>query len=112
MGEGRGLARLDLHLCTVGGEEPLRSHMPSVSAPAVPAQALFTACKMKVFDLLRDEGPLSTVDIARKIDASECGTGHLLDICVAFGLLDKTDRGKGTGRCFAENLKRQKQVTE
>ncbi|XP_071076470.1 probable bifunctional dTTP/UTP pyrophosphatase/methyltransferase protein isoform X2 [Desmodus rotundus] len=57
------------------------------------SKALFTACKMKVFDLLRDEGPLSTVDIARKIDASECGTGHLLDICVAFGLLDKTDRG-------------------
>lgn len=57
------------------------------------SKALFTACKMKVFDLLRDEGPLSAVAIAGKIDASECGTRRLLDICVALGLLEKTQRG-------------------
>ncbi|XP_036883617.1 probable bifunctional dTTP/UTP pyrophosphatase/methyltransferase protein isoform X2 [Sturnira hondurensis] len=57
------------------------------------SKALFTACKMKVFDLLRDEGPLSAGDIARKTGASEEGTGRLLDVCAALGLLDKTERG-------------------
>ncbi|XP_053518831.1 probable bifunctional dTTP/UTP pyrophosphatase/methyltransferase protein [Artibeus jamaicensis] len=67
------------------------------------SQVLFTACKMKVFDLLRDEGPLRAEDIARKTGASEIGTGQLLDACVALGLLDKTERGKGTGRSFSES---------
>ncbi|XP_054440997.1 probable bifunctional dTTP/UTP pyrophosphatase/methyltransferase protein isoform X2 [Pteronotus mesoamericanus] len=57
------------------------------------SKALFTACKMKVFDSLRDEAPLSALEIARKIDASEHGTGQLLDVCAAFGLLEKTERG-------------------
>lgn len=58
-------------------------------------QALFTACKLKVFDVLKDEAPLKAMDVARRIDASERGTGWLLDVCVALGLLDKTERGKG-----------------
>ncbi|XP_039101240.1 probable bifunctional dTTP/UTP pyrophosphatase/methyltransferase protein [Hyaena hyaena] len=57
------------------------------------SKALFTACKLKVFDALKDEAPLKAVDVARKIDASVCGTGRLLDVCVALGLLEKTDRG-------------------
>ncbi|XP_045711835.1 probable bifunctional dTTP/UTP pyrophosphatase/methyltransferase protein [Phyllostomus hastatus] len=57
------------------------------------SKALFTACKMKVFDVLRDEGPLSAADVARKIDASEGGTGQLLDVCAALGLLEKTEGG-------------------
>ncbi|XP_019486557.1 PREDICTED: N-acetylserotonin O-methyltransferase-like protein [Hipposideros armiger] len=57
------------------------------------SKALFTACKLKVFDVLKDEAPLKAVDVASKIDASERGTGWLLDICVALGLLDKTERG-------------------
>ncbi|XP_036091621.1 probable bifunctional dTTP/UTP pyrophosphatase/methyltransferase protein isoform X2 [Rousettus aegyptiacus] len=57
------------------------------------SKALFTACKLKVFDLLDDEGPLRAVDVASKLDISECGAGRLLDVCVALGLLDKTDRG-------------------
>ncbi|XP_045711860.1 probable bifunctional dTTP/UTP pyrophosphatase/methyltransferase protein isoform X2 [Phyllostomus hastatus] len=57
------------------------------------SKALFTACKMKLFDLLRDEGPLSALDVARKVDATAGATGRLLDVCVAFGLLDKTERG-------------------
>ncbi|XP_035873142.1 probable bifunctional dTTP/UTP pyrophosphatase/methyltransferase protein [Phyllostomus discolor] len=57
------------------------------------SKALFTACKMKVFDLLGDEGPLSTADVARKIGASEGGTGQLLDVCAGLGLLDKTEGG-------------------
>ncbi|XP_045711864.1 LOW QUALITY PROTEIN: probable bifunctional dTTP/UTP pyrophosphatase/methyltransferase protein [Phyllostomus hastatus] len=57
------------------------------------SKALFTACKMKVFDVLRDEGPPEAADVARKIDASEGGTGQLLDVCAALGLLDKTEGG-------------------
>ncbi|XP_040316086.1 putative bifunctional dTTP/UTP pyrophosphatase/methyltransferase protein [Herpailurus yagouaroundi] len=60
------------------------------------SKALFTACKLKVFDVLKEEGPLKAVDVARKINASVCGTGRLLDVCVALGLLEKTDTGKGT----------------
>ncbi|EFB25423.1 hypothetical protein PANDA_009666, partial [Ailuropoda melanoleuca] len=57
------------------------------------SKALFTACKLKVFDVLKDEAPLKAVDVAGKIDASVCGTERLLDVCVALGLLEKTDRG-------------------
>ncbi|XP_032985965.1 probable bifunctional dTTP/UTP pyrophosphatase/methyltransferase protein isoform X1 [Rhinolophus ferrumequinum] len=57
------------------------------------SKALFTACKLKVFDLLQHEAPLQAVDIASKIDTSEHGTGRLLDVCVALGLLEKTERG-------------------
>ncbi|XP_070258803.1 probable bifunctional dTTP/UTP pyrophosphatase/methyltransferase protein [Myotis yumanensis] len=57
------------------------------------SKALFTACKMKVFDLLQDEAPLNATEIAQKIEASEGGTGRLLDVCAALGLLEKTERG-------------------
>ncbi|XP_015425939.1 PREDICTED: N-acetylserotonin O-methyltransferase-like protein, partial [Myotis davidii] len=57
------------------------------------SKALFTACKMKVFDLLQEEAPLSAAEIAQRIEASEGGTGRLLDVCAALGLLEKTDRG-------------------
>ncbi|XP_064339547.1 probable bifunctional dTTP/UTP pyrophosphatase/methyltransferase protein isoform X1 [Camelus dromedarius] len=57
------------------------------------SKALFTACKLNVFDVLRDQGPLKAVDIARKINASVCGTGRLLEACAALGLLHKTDAG-------------------
>nr|XP_025713540.1 N-acetylserotonin O-methyltransferase-like protein isoform X1 [Callorhinus ursinus] len=57
------------------------------------SKALFTACKLKVFDVLKDEAPLKAMDIAGKIDASVCGTERLLDVCVALGLLEKADRG-------------------
>ncbi|KAM8750120.1 putative bifunctional dTTP/UTP pyrophosphatase/methyltransferase protein [Rhynchonycteris naso] len=57
------------------------------------SKALFVACKMKVFDLLKAEAPLSAVEIARKMDASECGTKRLLDVCAALGLLQKAEGG-------------------
>uniref|UniRef100_A0A3Q2LQJ1 Acetylserotonin O-methyltransferase like n=1 Tax=Equus caballus TaxID=9796 RepID=A0A3Q2LQJ1_HORSE len=57
------------------------------------SKALFTACKLKVFDLLKDGAPLKAVDVAGKLGASACGTGRLLDACVALGFLQKTDRG-------------------
>uniref|UniRef100_A0A9L0IKQ3 Acetylserotonin O-methyltransferase like n=1 Tax=Equus asinus TaxID=9793 RepID=A0A9L0IKQ3_EQUAS len=57
------------------------------------SKALFTACKLKVFDLLKDGAPLKAVDVAGKLGTSACGTGRLLDACVALGFLQKTDRG-------------------
>uniref|UniRef100_A0A4X1TCB8 Acetylserotonin O-methyltransferase like n=1 Tax=Sus scrofa TaxID=9823 RepID=A0A4X1TCB8_PIG len=56
------------------------------------SKALFTACKLQVFDVLQDQ-PLKAADVARRIDASTGGTERLLDACVALGLLDRTDRG-------------------
>ncbi|KAF3815748.1 hypothetical protein GH733_016287 [Mirounga leonina] len=69
------------------------SHVVSLIVLVFNGQALFIACKLKVFDVLKDEAPLKAVDIAGKIDASVCGTERLLDVCVALGLLEKTDRG-------------------
>uniref|UniRef100_A0A8D0WNT5 Acetylserotonin O-methyltransferase like n=1 Tax=Sus scrofa TaxID=9823 RepID=A0A8D0WNT5_PIG len=57
------------------------------------SKSLFTACKLQVFDVLQDQGPLKAADVARRIDASTGGTERLLDACVALGLLDRTDRG-------------------
>ncbi|XP_054576182.1 probable bifunctional dTTP/UTP pyrophosphatase/methyltransferase protein [Eptesicus fuscus] len=102
-GPGRGGAR-------VRGDRPQalgrRSSGPSRTVDSLPptpllelvdgfkaSKALFTACKMKVFDLLQDDAPLSAAEIAQKIDASECGTARLLDACAALGLLEKTERG-------------------
>ncbi|XP_032123695.1 probable bifunctional dTTP/UTP pyrophosphatase/methyltransferase protein [Sapajus apella] len=57
------------------------------------SKALFTACKLKVFDLLKDEAPQKAADIARKVDASVCGMERLLDACAALGLLEKSEQG-------------------
>ncbi|KAM9042939.1 LOW QUALITY PROTEIN: putative bifunctional dTTP/UTP pyrophosphatase/methyltransferase protein [Megaptera novaeangliae] len=58
-----------------------------------PPQVLFTACKLKLFDVLKDQGPLKAVDVARKLDTCAGGTEQLLDVCAALGLLEKTHRG-------------------
>ncbi|XP_030664505.1 probable bifunctional dTTP/UTP pyrophosphatase/methyltransferase protein isoform X3 [Nomascus leucogenys] len=57
------------------------------------SKALFTACKLKVFDLLKDEAPQKAADIASKVDASASGTERLLDVCAAMGVLEKTEQG-------------------
>ncbi|XP_064220648.1 probable bifunctional dTTP/UTP pyrophosphatase/methyltransferase protein [Aotus nancymaae] len=60
------------------------------------SKALFTACKLKVFDLLKDQAPQKAADIASKADASVCGMERLLDVCAALGLLDKSHQGNET----------------
>lgn len=57
------------------------------------SKALFTACKLRVFDLLSDGLPRSAADVARGVDASVCGTRRLLEACVALGLLRKDEQG-------------------
>ncbi|XP_033706065.1 probable bifunctional dTTP/UTP pyrophosphatase/methyltransferase protein isoform X2 [Tursiops truncatus] len=57
------------------------------------SKVLFTACKLKLFDVLKDQGPLQAVDVARKLSTCAGRTEQLLDVCAALGLLEKTRRG-------------------
>ncbi|KFU92263.1 N-acetylserotonin O-methyltransferase-like, partial [Chaetura pelagica] len=57
------------------------------------SKALFVASKLKIFDHLKDKGPLKAVDIASEVGTSVCGTERLLDGCAALGLLEKTPQG-------------------
>ncbi|XP_062982402.1 probable bifunctional dTTP/UTP pyrophosphatase/methyltransferase protein [Elgaria multicarinata webbii] len=57
------------------------------------SKALFVACKLKVFDLLKDKGTMTTVDAANQLHTSLCGTERLLDACTSLGLLEKTHQG-------------------
>ncbi|NP_001085814.1 acetylserotonin O-methyltransferase like L homeolog [Xenopus laevis] len=54
------------------------------------SKTLFAACKLKVFDELKEKRDLKAEDISEKINASLRGTEKLLDACVALGLLEKT----------------------
>ncbi|XP_074179922.1 putative bifunctional dTTP/UTP pyrophosphatase/methyltransferase protein isoform X3 [Rhinolophus sinicus] len=81
------------HARTAESLPPFPTGLLELIAGFQASKALFTACKLKVFDLLQREAPLKAVDIASKIDTSERGTGRLLDVCVALGLLEKTERG-------------------
>ncbi|XP_041324381.1 probable bifunctional dTTP/UTP pyrophosphatase/methyltransferase protein isoform X2 [Pyrgilauda ruficollis] len=57
------------------------------------SKALFVASKLKIFDHLKDKGPVKAVDIANDVGASVCGTERLLDACASLGLLEKTPQG-------------------
>ncbi|NXU43489.1 ASML protein, partial [Drymodes brunneopygia] len=57
------------------------------------SKALFVASKLKIFDHLKDKGPMKAVDIANYIGSSVCGTERLLDACASLGLLEKTPQG-------------------
>ncbi|NXY15259.1 ASML protein, partial [Atrichornis clamosus] len=91
---------------TVGFTVPLENQNGvSQSAPKLPtkildlmdgfraSKALFVASKLKVFDHLKDKGPVKAVDIADVVETSVCGTERLLDACAALGLLVKTPQG-------------------
>ncbi|XP_072900289.1 probable bifunctional dTTP/UTP pyrophosphatase/methyltransferase protein isoform X1 [Hemitrygon akajei] len=54
------------------------------------SKVLFTATKLKVFDILSLQGSLEASDIAQRLKAAVDGTERLLDACVSLGLLDKT----------------------
>ncbi|XP_043849203.1 probable bifunctional dTTP/UTP pyrophosphatase/methyltransferase protein isoform X2 [Dromiciops gliroides] len=57
------------------------------------SKAMFVACKLKVFDLLKGKAILKAKDVADHINASVCGTERLLDSCTALELLKKTNQG-------------------
>uniref|UniRef100_A0A8I3WNV0 O-methyltransferase dimerisation domain-containing protein n=1 Tax=Callithrix jacchus TaxID=9483 RepID=A0A8I3WNV0_CALJA len=60
------------------------------------SKALFIACKLNVFDLLKDEAPQKATGIANKVDASVCRTERLLDFCACLGFLEKSEQGNET----------------
>lgn len=51
------------------------------------------ACKLKVFDLLKDRGTLTTEDAANQLNTSLRGTERLFDACASLGLLEKNNQG-------------------
>ncbi|XP_063248518.1 probable bifunctional dTTP/UTP pyrophosphatase/methyltransferase protein isoform X2 [Prinia subflava] len=57
------------------------------------SKALFVASKLKIFDHLKDKGPVKAVAIANDVGTSLCGTERLLDACASLGLLEKTPQG-------------------
>ncbi|XP_076857689.1 putative bifunctional dTTP/UTP pyrophosphatase/methyltransferase protein isoform X1 [Brachyhypopomus gauderio] len=58
------------------------------------SKTLFTACKLKVFDVLRVPGGLGLEAVAERIGASVAGTERLLDAAVSLGLLRKLGQGE------------------
>ncbi|KAM3862294.1 putative bifunctional dTTP/UTP pyrophosphatase/methyltransferase protein [Diretmus argenteus] len=56
------------------------------------SKALFTASKMRVFDLLQSRPGLDAAQVAQDIKASEKGTERLLEACVSLGLLESQER--------------------
>ncbi|KAI7808611.1 probable bifunctional dTTP/UTP pyrophosphatase/methyltransferase protein isoform X2 [Triplophysa rosa] len=53
------------------------------------SKTLFTAAKLKVFDLLNSSNGLTLEEVASQINASVFGTERLLDAAVSLGLLEK-----------------------
>ncbi|XP_066562889.1 putative bifunctional dTTP/UTP pyrophosphatase/methyltransferase protein isoform X1 [Amia ocellicauda] len=58
------------------------------------SKTLFTASKLKVFDLLVSPGGLTVAEMAVQIPASVIGTERLLDSVVSLGLLEKSHLGE------------------
>lgn len=52
-------------------------------------QTLFTASKLKVFDVLNSSKGLTLEEVAARINASVLGTERLLDAAVSLGLLER-----------------------
>ena len=94
------------------GSQAIGQTRRSLTVAFLHGQVLLTACKLQVFDVLKDRGPLSAMDVAREIDASVGGTARLLDVCAALGLLDKSDRGEGASRVSSRRLRRQDPVAK
>ncbi|XP_077199465.1 putative bifunctional dTTP/UTP pyrophosphatase/methyltransferase protein isoform X2 [Paroedura picta] len=57
------------------------------------SKALFVSSKLKIFDLLKEKGAMTPVDVANQVKASLRGMERLLDACAALGLLEKTRQG-------------------
>lgn len=59
-------------------------------------QALFTASRLGVFDLLQSRPELDAAQVAHEIKASVKGTQSLLDACVSLGLLESRENCQST----------------
>ncbi|XP_007460564.1 PREDICTED: N-acetylserotonin O-methyltransferase-like protein [Lipotes vexillifer] len=84
---------LDAGLNAADSRPPLPTGLLELMDGFKASKVLFTACKLRLFDVLNDQGPLQAVDVARKLSACAGRTEQLLDVCTALGLLQKTCRG-------------------
>lgn len=82
-----------------GQSQAIGQSRRSLTVALLHGQVLLTACRLNVFDVLKDRGPLTAADVAHEIDASVDGTERLLDVCAALGLLQKAGRGEGPPAC-------------
>lgn len=60
--------------------------------PVFICQALFTASKMSVFDVLQSKPGLDAAQVAQEIKASVKGTECLLEACASLQLLKSKER--------------------
>ncbi|XP_063069686.1 probable bifunctional dTTP/UTP pyrophosphatase/methyltransferase protein isoform X2 [Engraulis encrasicolus] len=65
------------------------------------SKALFTACKLNVFDVLSEGTELSAAEVSRRIKASEEGSTRLLDACVSLGLLERRTQEEDGGLVYS-----------
>ncbi|XP_055361177.1 probable bifunctional dTTP/UTP pyrophosphatase/methyltransferase protein isoform X2 [Betta splendens] len=65
------------------------------------SKALFTACELRVFDLLQSQPGLDVTQVAQELKVSVKGTERLLEACVPLGLLKCKERT--SQRCEYEN---------
>ncbi|KAM5221076.1 putative bifunctional dTTP/UTP pyrophosphatase/methyltransferase protein [Ctenodactylus gundi] len=69
------------------------------------SQALFAACALRVFDVLRDAGgPRDAGHVAAAVGTSPGGMRRLLRACAALGLLRKTQTGYANSALAARHL--------
>ncbi|XP_004582184.2 probable bifunctional dTTP/UTP pyrophosphatase/methyltransferase protein [Ochotona princeps] len=68
------------------------------------SKVLFTACQLRVFDLLQEMSPLTARELAGRVEASVLGTERLLEACVGLGLLEKTALGYSNSALAAAHL--------
>lgn len=64
-------------------------------------QTLFTASKLKVFDVLNSSESLTLQEVAGQINASVLGTERLLEAAVSLGLLERVKQRDTSGKIYA-----------
>lgn len=63
-------------------------------------QTLFTASKLKVFDVLNSSENLTLEEVAGQINASVLGTERLLEAAVSLGLLERVKQRDTSGKIY------------
>lgn len=73
-------------------EDPQLQKMIELMDGFKASKALFTASKLRVFDLLEAQAGHGAAEVAQEIQASVKGTERLLEACVSLGLLEGHER--------------------
>lgn len=65
-------------------------------------QTLFTASKLKVFDVLNRSESLTLEEVAGQLNASVLGTERLLEAAVSLGLLERDKQQDTSGKIYIQ----------